>query len=125
MPNAPGVMKLVPTVKVYDRAEEFRIEIIGRFSGECVAEIAETWEKALGETGSRRFTIDISRLSSFDSAGRKLLYDMYRHGMQFAAGTPLSLVLLNEISAPPARATGRPRQAETTTHVPRAVAAGE
>lgn len=93
------------TVKVYDRADEFRIEIAGRFAGECVSDIARTWQNALLEAGPRRFIIDISRLTSYDVSGRKLLSDMYRHGMQMAAGTPLSLVFLNEISAPrPGRA---------------------
>lgn len=88
------------TVKVYDRADEFRIQIAGRFAGECVEDIASTWKNALVEGGLRRFTVDISRLTSYDSAGRKLLSEMHQHGTQIAAGTPLSLVFLNEISAP-------------------------
>ncbi len=91
------------TVKVYDRADEFRIEVVGRFAGECVDDMCGTWKNALIEAGQRRFTIDISRLTSYDVAARKLLQEMYHHGMQFAAGTPLSLVFLNEISAPPRR----------------------
>lgn len=91
------------TVKVFDRADEFRIEIGGRFAGDCVTDIGEAWKTALGETGSRRFMIDISRMTSYDGAGRRLLEKMYRHGMQIAAGTPLSLVFLGEISAPPRR----------------------
>lgn len=88
-------------MKVYDRADEFRIEIAGRFAGECVKDIAACWEQALRETGPRRFTVDISRLSSYDAAGRKLLQEMYKHGTQIAAATPLSLVFLNEISTSP------------------------
>jgi anti-anti-sigma regulatory factor len=93
----------VATVKVHDRAGEFRIEIVGRLAGECVHEIRTTWKNVLREAGTRRFTVDISRLSSYDSAGRKLLHDMYRHGTQIAAGTPLSLVFLSEISTPVGR----------------------
>ncbi len=51
------------TVKVHDRADEFRIEIVGRFAGESVHEIAVAWKKAL-RGGWRRFTVDISRLSA-------------------------------------------------------------
>jgi hypothetical protein len=90
----------VATVKIYDRAGEFRIEIVGKFAGEPVHEIRTAWKNALRETGPRRFTVDISRLSGYDAAGRKLLHDMYRHGTQIAAATPLSLVFLNEISTP-------------------------
>lgn len=91
------------TVKIYDRAHEFRIEIAGRLGGECVAEVETAWKNALLETGPRRFAVDISRLTGYDNSGRKLLREMYRHGTEFAAGTPLSLVFLNEISAPARR----------------------
>lgn len=94
---------MVATVKVYDRADEFRIEIAGRFAGDRVGDIAQTWKNALLETGPRRFIVDISRLTAYDAAGRQLLEEMYRHGTQIAAGTPLSLVFLSEISAPPRR----------------------
>jgi hypothetical protein len=90
----------VATVKVYDRAGEFRIEIVGKFAGDSVHEVRTAWKNALRETGPRRFTVDISRLSGYDAAGRKLLHDMYRHGTQIAAATPLSLVFLSEISTP-------------------------
>lgn len=120
------------TIKVYDRADEFRIEIAGRFAGPCVDDIAATWKKALQEGGARRFIIDISRLTSYELAGRKLLGEMYQHGMQIAAGTPLSLVFLNEISSPPRRgptlvqetAPSRENRGKTLPHT-RATAAGQ
>jgi hypothetical protein len=122
----------VAIVKVYDRADEFRIQIAGRFAGECVEDIASTWKNALLEAGSRRFIIDISRLTSYDPAGRKLLSEMHQHGTQIAAGTPLSLVFLNEISAPPRRGPalvreGRPnrRQNEGSAPPPHPIAAGQ
>ena|SRR5579875_1490582 len=129
--NVEGVS--VAIVKVPDRADEFRIEVSGRFAGECVDEIAQTWKAALRDSG-RRFTVDISRLSSYDYAGRKLLHEMYRHGTQIAARTPASLVFLNEISTPPRRgptlvaepASRRRNAAEPApTPAPRALAAGQ
>ncbi len=120
------------TVEIYDRADEFRIDIAGRFAGKCVDDIGTTWKNGLLEAGPRRFTIDISRLTGYDLAGRKLLQEMYHHGMQFAAGTPLSLVFLNEISAPLRRGPaitheGRPSPAQTedSTLPRRAIAAGQ
>jgi hypothetical protein len=93
----------VATVKIYDRAHEFRIEIAGRLGGDCVTEVETAWKSALLEPSPRRFTVDISRLNGFDNNGRRLLRDMYQHGTQFSAGTPLSLVFLNEISSPARR----------------------
>lgn len=88
------------TITIHDRAEEFRIEIVGKFAGDVVDDAAAHWKSALRETPPRRFTVDISRLSGYDYAGCKLLSKMYHHGAQFAAATPLSLVFLSEISLP-------------------------
>src|SRR5206468_444613 len=91
----------VATLKVHDLGHEFRIEIIGRFSGQSISEAANEWKRALGEASPRRITVDINRLSGYDTEGRKLLSDMQRHGTMFAAGTPQSLVFLNEITDTP------------------------
>ena len=93
----------VATYKYFDRADEFRIEIIGRFAGDGVPEVRQAWEEALCETMPRRFCIDISRLSGYDAKGRKLLAEMYRHGAEIAARTPSSLVFLDEIANTPRR----------------------
>jgi hypothetical protein len=95
----------VATFKIFDRADEFRIEIVGRFAGEGIEEVRRSWQQALAETDRRRLSVDISRLSGYDMSGRKLLAEMYRHGTEFAARTASSLVFLNEISNTP-RATG-------------------
>jgi hypothetical protein len=92
--------RAVATITIHDRADEFRIEIVGRFSGDIVNDAAAHWKNALRETPPRRFTVDISRLNGYDYAGCKLLSKMYHHGAHFAASTPLSLVFLNEISLP-------------------------
>lgn len=119
------------TIKIYDGADEFRIEIVGRFQADSVAEVARMWKEALGETRPRRCIVDISRISGYDAAGCKLLRDMYHHGTQIAAGTPLSLVFLSEISTPrrrgPALVRELPAQKEASTSARklRPAAAGE
>jgi hypothetical protein len=87
-------------IKFSDGADEFRISLTGRFAGPSVQDVRRTWTEKLAECLSRRITVDISSLSGYDTSGRKLLRDMYRHGIRFAAGTPASLVLLNEIAGP-------------------------
>lgn len=88
------------TIKIQDGADEFRIEIVGRFQAESVEEVARMWRNALGETRPRKCIVDISRLSGYDAAGCRLLRDMYHHGTPIAASTPASLVFYNEISTP-------------------------
>ena len=119
------------TFKFFDRADEFRIEIIGRLGGDGVQELRRTWEQALQETGPRRLSVNISRLAAYDAAGRRLLAEMYRHGTEFAARTPSSLVFLNEIantSRTPAPVFEAPvqKQKKPSERPPlRALAAGE
>lgn len=91
------------TIKIHDRADQLRVEIVGKFAGDTVREVASVWENALLESVPRHFTVDISRLSGYDAEGRKLLRDMCQHGTLLAAKTPLSLVFLSEISNAPRR----------------------
>lgn len=121
----------VATIRFYDRADEFRIELVGRFAGDAVRDVRQSWEDALREKGPRRFSLDISRLSGYDASGRKLLAEMYRHGMDFAARTPSSLVFLDEVAKTPRTpaaliATPMPKSQKRSAEQPfRAMAAGE
>jgi hypothetical protein len=94
------VVSKVGTIKVHDGADEFRIEIEGQFAGDCVKDAQAKWSSALLETAPRRVMVDISRLTGWDGPGHRTLSSMYRHGTQFAAGTPSALVFLGEIAAP-------------------------
>lgn len=106
----------MPTIKIFDRADEFRIEIAGRLEGQSVADASRAWCAEMMAHSPRKCIVDISRLSAYDSAGLKLLREMHLHGTQIAAATPLSLVFLNEISAPrrrgPALVREQPRKRE-------------
>lgn len=87
-------------VQFRDGAVEYRITLNGRFAGTSVAEVRQAYFNKLDERRSSRITVDISALTDYDAAGRKLLRDMYLHGVHFAAATPASLVFLSEISSP-------------------------
>lgn len=87
-------------LQIFDEAREFRIEIDGRFAGEVVHRVHEHWAAVLRETSGRRFTVDISALMGYDSAGYKLLRKLYRHGTYLSARNAVSLTFLNEISQP-------------------------
>ena len=87
-------------INIRDNADEFRVEVTGRFAGSVVDDVLYLWKTVLLESNSRRFTIDISQLNGYDYAGCTLLRDMHIHGAHISASTPLSLVFLNEISGP-------------------------
>jgi len=85
-------------VEFHDRADEFRIVIKGRFSDASVGEVAGVCSTHLGERTRRLLAVDITQLTGYDKAGRKLLEELYHHGTTIAAGTPRALGFLYEIS---------------------------
>jgi hypothetical protein len=88
------------TLRIFDRAEEFRIEISGRFSGSAVTDAATAWKQALKVNTPRRISVDITEMTGYDPAGCALLREMQMHGTHMVAATPRSLVFLDQISAP-------------------------
>ena len=119
----------MPMIKIFDRADEFRIQIIGRLDGESVSDVSQAWHEAMSGPAPRRCIVDISCLNGYDAAGLKLLRHMHHHGTQIAAATPLSLVFLNEISIPrrhgPAIVREQPRKRVPSSAVLHLRAAGE
>jgi hypothetical protein len=90
----------VISIKFRDNADEFRVEIAGRFAGTVVDDVLYMWKTVLRDGNSRRFTIDITNLTGYDYAGCSLLTDMQKHGTHISAASALSLVFLSEISGP-------------------------
>ena len=88
------------TLRIFDRAEEFRIEISERFFGDAVIEAATAWKQALKVNTPRRISVDITEMTGYDPAGCALLREMQMHGTHMVAATPRSLVFLDQISAP-------------------------
>lgn len=124
------------TIYISDQANEFRIEISGRFADAVVGEAATAWKAALRENTPRRISVDITRMTGYDRAGHLLLRELHAHGTHIVAGTPRSLLFLNQISSPSASSTlalpdDGPRQnrrsssATVLTMPPRAAASGE
>jgi hypothetical protein len=87
------------TLYISDQADEFRIEISGRFADSAVSDAATAWRAALSLKTPRRISVDITRMTGYDPAGYQLLRDIYSHGTHVVAGTPRSLLFFSQISA--------------------------
>lgn len=87
------------TLYISDQADEFRIEISGRFADSAVSDAAIAWQAALSLKTTRRISVDITRMTGYDRAGYQLLREIYLHGTHVVAGTPRSLLFLSQISA--------------------------
>ncbi len=110
------------TIKLRDNADEFRVEIIGRFADTVVDDVLYLWKSVVKSGNSRRFTIDITQLTGYDYAGCSLLTDMQKYGVHISAGSALSLVFLSEITSPrrklgPALVRKRPVPQESESRV--------
>jgi len=118
----------VVSIRIRDNADEFRVEIAGRFAGTVVDDVLYMWKAVQRVGDSRRFTIDITQLTSYDFAGCSLLTDMQKYGTHISAGSALSLVFLSEIcgSKPklgPSLVRKRPRMEEPEPRVAATAAA--
>ncbi len=110
------------SIRIRDNADEFRVEIAGRFAGAVVDDVLYMWKAVQRVGDSRRFTIDITQLTGYDYAGCSLLTDMQTYGTRISAGSALSLVFLNEISGSkpkpgPTLVRKRPRLEESESRV--------
>ena len=102
------------SITLRDNADEFRVQIAGRFAGDVVDDVLYLWRSVVKGGNSRRFTIDITQLTGYDYAGCSLLTDMQTYGVHISASSALSLVFLSEISGSgripgPALVRKRPR----------------
>lgn len=122
------------SITLRDNADEFRVQIAGRFAGDVVDDVLYLWKSVVKGGNSRRFTIDITQLTGYDYAGCSLLTDMQTYGVHISACSALSLVFLSEISSPgrkprPTLVRKRPRVHENEARVAEfplvPVAAGE
>ncbi len=119
------------TIHISDQAEEFRIEIPGRFCDSAVSEASAAWHAALSANTPRRISVDITQMSGYDRAGYLLLREIYSHGTHIVAGTPESLRFLSQISSSkPMLAsvfedTPKPKRKQVFPLHPRATASGE
>jgi hypothetical protein len=83
---------------VRDTSEEVRVELCGNLAGTVVDQFRSIWQASQSTLFWRRFVVDISGLTGYDRDGHQLLHLLHQHGATFAASTPRSLDLLEEIS---------------------------
>jgi hypothetical protein len=128
------------TLYISDQADEFRIEISGRFADSAVSDAATAWRAALLTNTPRRVSVDITRMTGYDRAGYLILREFHKHGTHIVAGTPRSLLFFTQISSSQrsfherglhnltesaAQPSKRPSSQDLTLVPARAVASGE
>ncbi len=97
--QGPKPKLTMSTFKILEKANEYRIQIIGRFAGASVRDVETSWRAALQANLQRQLVVDISRLDGYDSSGQSLLREMHKHGTLIAASTSVSLVYLQEVTS--------------------------
>ena len=84
-------------ITLHDHPNQLRFRLEGKLAGAWVSELRQCWQTAISTTQSRVVTLDLSEVDFVCPEGQALLADMYRHGVQFKAVTPLIRSLIAEI----------------------------
>jgi outer membrane protein TolC/ABC-type transporter Mla MlaB component len=81
-PQEAGMLRITPT------AHENRLTLAleGKLAGPWVAELAKVWSEWQGRVGPGDTTIDLSRATFVDEAGRGLLAELHREGCVLLGG---------------------------------------
>ena len=70
-------------------------ELEGRLAGAWVEELATCWRHA--SVGGRRISLELNAVTFIDGAGRKLLAEMHRQGIELAASGCMTKSIIEEI----------------------------
>jgi anti-anti-sigma regulatory factor len=92
-------------ITLHDSAGEFRLKLEGRLSGPWVRELEQCWTTAASTTSGRRTVVDLGEVDFIDPQGQLLLSNMFAHGVEMEAVTPLICSVLKEACQAPACGT--------------------
>ena len=84
-------------ITLHDHSHQLRFRLEGKLAGAWVSELRQCWQTATSTTQGRVISLDLGEVDFVDAEGQTLLADMYRHGVQLKAVTPLIRSLVAEI----------------------------
>src|SRR5882724_12644927 len=85
-------------IYIHDEAARLRLRVTDELNEPAVRELASCWTTALSVIGSRTIVLDLTGLSSIADAGRQILEELHRYGVEFLAQTEFQLQLVAGIT---------------------------
>jgi ABC-type transporter Mla MlaB component len=90
-----GLCYLMLKITTHAVGPQAILEIEGSLTGPWVAELKECWQRAV--VGSERVTVVLKQVSYVDRAGRTILAEMYRQGVELTAEGCMITAIIEEI----------------------------
>jgi outer membrane protein len=79
------------------------LTIEGRIAGSSVATVEQCWRELYSASPKQKFVVNLCGVSFIDNAGKALLREMHRLGVDFHAEGCLNQAIVSEISTAPAK----------------------
>jgi hypothetical protein len=96
-------------ITVHDKPGALTFQLEGRLAGPWVRVLEDCWEGALARRRKRTLRVDLTGVTSIDTAGQACLAAMHRQGAEFVAGDCLMKAVVAEITGAPVPDRGRPK----------------
>jgi hypothetical protein len=87
------------------------LKLEGRLQGEWVGELRRSWRAARDLAPPLRIRVELADVQFMDAAGRALLEEMHREGVDITGRGVLARAICEEIATGPAAARNGPRRA--------------
>jgi hypothetical protein len=82
-------------ITAHDDGSRAVLELEGSLAGPWVDELKECWERMAN--GNKPITAVLKEVSYVDDAGRRMLTEMHRRGVEFVAGGCMISAIIDEI----------------------------
>jgi hypothetical protein len=82
-------------ITIYQNGPRTVFELEGRLAGPWVGELKECWQRA---AGSAQLAVHLNQVSYVDHAGKLLLGEMHRQGVELAGEGCMNRAIIEEIN---------------------------
>ncbi len=89
-------------ITVHDKPGALTFQLEGRLAGPWVRVLEECWESALAGRRQPILRVDLTEVTSIDSAGRACLAALHRRGAELLAADCMTNAIVAEIAQRPA-----------------------
>jgi ABC-type transporter Mla MlaB component len=95
-------------ITIHDKPEALTFQLEGRLAGPWVRVLEECWQSAPARQREPILRVDLTEVTSIDTAGRACLAALHRQGAELVAADCLMQAVVAEITRAPAPDGGRP-----------------
>jgi ABC-type transporter Mla MlaB component len=87
-------------ITVHDKPRALTFQLEGRLAGPWLPELEACWQSSLARRHKPILRVDLTGVTSIDTAGKACLAAMHRQGAEFVAADCLTKAIVAEITQP-------------------------